>query len=144
MTDPIPSLLEQVTRLDKEATKGPWKVMNDPDKLHQVWTERLYQLDALLARTCFAPSSRANADLIATYRTAAPLLATEVMRLRAELEAERRKVEVVVGDFLKKAEVYGLAGATNHPAVKCEVKGLTLGDFYALAALTPTERGDGE
>ncbi len=32
----------------------------------------------------------------------------------------------------KDAEVYGLAGATNHPAVKCEVKGLSLGHWYNL------------
>lgn len=32
------------------------------------------------------------------------------------------------------AEVYGLAGATNHPAVRCEVKGLCLKHWYDLCA----------
>ena len=30
------------------------------------------------------------------------------------------------------AEVYGLMGSTNIPAVRCEVKGLTLGHWYNL------------
>ncbi len=34
--------------------------------------------------------------------------------------------------FVNKAQVFGMAGATNHPAVKTKVEGLTLGDWYEL------------
>lgn len=39
-----------------------------------------------------------------------------------------------VKEIQRDAEIYGLAGSTNVPAVRCEVKGLTLGHWYNLEA----------
>lgn len=35
--------------------------------------------------------------------------------------------------LIRDAEVFGLAGSTNVPAVRCRVEGLTLGHFYAIS-----------
>jgi hypothetical protein len=59
----------------------------------------------------------------------------EVPKVLAERENLRDILNQVLSDLTgltNKAEVYGMAGATNHPAVRCEVKGLTLGDFYKI------------
>lgn len=104
MTTPdIQSLVESVLRLDKEASPAPWKlwgmqVMSDPKGASNV-------ADCIpVADTYYTVDGRPrtwNADLIATYRTAAPILARacnekdeEITRLRAELAEEKRKVEV--------------------------------------------------
>lgn len=54
------------------------------------------------------------------------------------LREENERLKNSLREFLAKAKVYGMCGETNHPAVKCKVEGLTLGDFYALQeALNP-------
>ena len=59
-------------------------------------------------------------------RPAQPVVATGPLlgRLCELLEAVRK--------LQTDAQVYGLAGATNAPSVRCEVKGLTLGHFYEI------------
>ena len=47
-------------------TKGPWKIITNPVEyseydLHTIWTD---DMSVLIARTCFAPASKANARLI--------------------------------------------------------------------------------
>lgn len=64
-------------------------------------------------------------------------IAGSIRALRLDLAASQQREKALreaVQAFLAKAKVYGLAGATNHPAVRVEVKELTLGDFYALSA----------
>jgi len=48
-------------------TKGPWKIIANPVEhskydLHTIWTD---DMSILIARTCFAPASKTNAELIA-------------------------------------------------------------------------------
>ena len=59
-------------------------------------------------------------------QVAMPVVATGPLlgRLCELLEAVRK--------LQTDAQVYGLAGATNAPSVRCEVKGLTLGHFYEI------------
>jgi hypothetical protein len=49
-------------------TPTPWAVLPDdeyPNRLHQIWSLRPNgQPDALIARTCFAPDSAANAAIL--------------------------------------------------------------------------------
>lgn len=45
--------------------------------------------------------------------------------------------------LVRDAEVFGLAGATNSPSVRCDVKGLTLGHWYALTAAIDAARKHG-
>lgn len=79
-TGNIDKLIAEVERLDREATPGPWRVegasirVNLPGGIEYQWATAAYPRDN---------------NLIATYRTAAPALAAEVQRLRADLEEQR-------------------------------------------------------
>lgn len=99
--DDLDRVLEEVERLDCEATPGPWDADHswwpgeDEDEYAAVGpVHKLRKYDFLDLDT---PEKRAGLDvammgiradesLIAHYRTAAPLLAAEVRRLRAEVE----------------------------------------------------------
>jgi hypothetical protein len=84
MTSPnLPALIAEVRRLDAAATNGPWT--------RGIGSEyRLVRRG--LHETVAADCGADNGNLIAEYRTAAPLLAAECSRLQAEvtqLRAER-------------------------------------------------------
>ena len=106
MTPPI-SMRELVER----ATPGPW---THHDIGHGC---RIEPSVAWLGNTSAHPYSRtkANAQLIAR------LSPSVVLQVMDALEA-----------IQKDAQVYGLAGATTHPAVRAKVENLTLGHFYAI------------
>lgn len=55
-------------------------------------------------------------------------------------EAVKPFVDLIVR-LHRKMEVIGRAGATNHPAVKCDISGLTLGDLYDLNAALAALKG---
>jgi uncharacterized membrane protein YidH (DUF202 family) len=80
MTD-IGTTIAEVKRLDAEATRKPWNA----------GLGCVYENDGFSAGDPNAPDTRIaqandkDSELIAYYRTAAPLLAAEVERLRAEV-----------------------------------------------------------
>lgn len=83
---------EEVLRLDREATPGPWEVemrcaryISDPNTVVEVPGGIIArEIEHTVLEHDFDGASE-NAALIATYRTAAPALAREVIRLRAEV-----------------------------------------------------------
>lgn len=82
--------LARVAELDAQATRGDFFILPEPDgKLHQIWASRTHRLDVLVARTCFAPESAANAQLFAEYRTLTPRLARELAAARAAIKVAR-------------------------------------------------------
>jgi hypothetical protein len=90
----IDTILANVAGHDKTATSGPW----EHNGRGAVW-----QVDGYAAGDPDDPDSRvaqandADAALIAHYRTAAPLLAAEVERLRAEVERLTRDRDRLAG-----------------------------------------------
>lgn len=75
----------------------------------------------------------------ACRQTEHALAVTEESRL-GPLEALRQLRDAAL-KMQVDAQVYGLCGATNHSAVRCEVKGLTLGHWQRLAdALDAVEK----
>lgn len=55
--------------MEFKGTKGKWEVLPDNEhrEICQIWTEKEpNRLPVYIARTCFAPASKANAQLIAT------------------------------------------------------------------------------
>lgn len=78
MTDAMKEMTERVMELDGLATPEPWrsKLNNPPYKC--VWLDPEDNYTTLELKP-------EDADLIAYYRTAAPLLAAEVTRLAKEL-----------------------------------------------------------
>lgn len=81
--------IARLRELLAKATPGPWKSLDDPDGLHQLWTDRSFTLDQLIARSCFKPASKQNTDLIAALRNEAPALLDELERLRHQLKKPR-------------------------------------------------------
>ena len=86
MTD-IDTLIAEVLKLDGEATPGPWAAQVIHHGYHHIPCGPPFEGPDTDPRGIAATDH--NARLIATYRTAAPLLAAEVQRLRAELDAAR-------------------------------------------------------
>lgn len=149
-------LIERVKELDEKATKG-WTY---DDKIHCVVDESgAIIMDGSCLRREELDEFRGDMDFVMEARTAAPRIARlceqqaeriaelerilvvnekHITSLQNDGDALRDKLEaarVVLEKFLKTAQVYGLAGETNHPAVRVEVKGLTLGDFYELSKI---------
>lgn len=104
----IDKLIEEVERLDKEATPGPW--LYDPEKCWLPGFNGAKPINAAQEGVFYASGmetvcltgpaddhqSMSDADLIATYRTAVPLLAAEVKRLRdVEADLRHRLVEAM-------------------------------------------------
>lgn len=150
MTTPdIQSLVESVLRLDKEATKGPWDALGygfgsqgnggDVGFCHGFQDGSEEEEER---------SGCANAALIATYRTAAPILAracnekdAEIAHLRAELAEEKRKVEVaknLIGKlFTRKTDDLGFYYVSNNMGgINSE-----LSHEIEAALTTPSEKG---
>lgn len=85
MTTDVTATIRHVLALDAEATRGPWRVNAQYRGLGDD-CGYIYREDSAsqLARTTGGLHGRSNAALIAYYRTAAPALADECERLRAE------------------------------------------------------------
>ncbi len=93
MTD-IDDVIVRVRRLDAEATKGPWMSPNHRlDKPDCGYVYRAEGMASQVARTMSTTRGRADAALIAEYRTACPLLANEVANLRDDAAIVRAEVE---------------------------------------------------
>jgi outer membrane murein-binding lipoprotein Lpp len=95
MTD-INTTIAEVKRLDAEATPGEWLV----DTAN--WHGLQYGVTSSMGVICpcrehAANDDKHNAALIAYYRTAAPMLAAEVERLRAEVERLTRDRDRLTG-----------------------------------------------
>jgi hypothetical protein len=104
MTD-INTTIAEVKRLDAEATPGEWRAEADPGTDCEACLEtsspqaalvRSYHSAGGIAVVLTDDREKANAALIAYYRTAAPLLAAEVERLRAEVAAATDHVRALV------------------------------------------------
>lgn len=83
MSQDIDKIIAEVERLDREATRG-WFARND----NGVWGNSPYVVNQHLLVFSLNPAyardtARANVEMAALGRTAAPLLAAEVKRLRA-------------------------------------------------------------
>lgn len=95
MTTPdIQSLVESVLRLDKDANPAPWDFYDGWDFIFSEAPERKIIAEVRDIGGDRYENASNNGNLIRAYRTAAPILATELTRLRAELAEEKRKVEV--------------------------------------------------
>ncbi len=95
MTD-IDTLINEVQRLDGEATPGPWEVLIRPVRTIANPNEIVDRVVGITSSDEIVVDgdgvfgdTEADADLIATFRTAAPLLAAEVQRLQAALDEAR-------------------------------------------------------
>lgn len=91
MTVVLREQAERVLALDAEATPGPWR---HTDGTYEQWD--LVWVDEAAERFIDAshdvPIAKHDAALIAEFRTLAPALAREVLRLQAVEEAARRAV----------------------------------------------------
>ena len=78
-------------------TPGPWRAAAfDIEELHTIWSAKDAPIPGILiARTCFAPASEANAALIAR----APTLAAEVEALKAEKSALSAALDDEIANF---------------------------------------------
>jgi hypothetical protein len=83
----IDTIIATVLGHDKSATPGPWRN-------GVLWHDGAYPVGPY---TRNEPQANADAALIAYYRTAAPLLAAEVERLRAEVERLTRDRDRIAG-----------------------------------------------
>lgn len=96
----IDTLIAEVRRLDAEATKGPWQSFRNrhPETSGRSWgwiegsgvTLGYYSEN-------HNELAQRNAALIAYFRTACPLLAAEITRLRSQLAAEVERRELADG-----------------------------------------------
>ena len=111
----IDTIIAEVRRLDAEATKAPWapryyeaKDMADlraivADLVNDGVGTRFHFVsdndnpDLITGASGNGPTSEANTALISYYRTAAPALAAEVERLRAEVKRawEQERIRVI-------------------------------------------------
>ena len=92
MTGTIDRLIDNVLMVDRHASPGPW---HRGKGLH--WGRDVRTADNDSRAWCGSNDGQASDDaaLIALYRTAAPALAREVQRLRAEME---RRLPVVASE----------------------------------------------
>lgn len=90
ITTDINEVLEEVERLDREATAGPWGW--GPYAVHVHGCEDEPHLVAFDRTTDFPTSE--TLDLITAYRSAAPFLAAAVKSLRADVEDERKSANI--------------------------------------------------
>lgn len=102
MSDTKDNVVE-VLRLDAEATPGPWDYWFEvgtrlgPDREHPIALVK--QMRRARCPGAGGAGVDADAALIACYRTAAPVLAREVQRLRGEVEQL-----CVLVDYLREEE----------------------------------------
>lgn len=90
--------LDALEALEKAATEGPWEVRADhtEPRLNTIWTSE-GQIGTLIARTCFAPASVQNAELIAATRNALPALLAELRESREALKVAENALTVARG-----------------------------------------------
>lgn len=109
----INTMLAEVKRLDAEATPGEWRTEPDPGYECDECGERDEQYAIVRALSgagicvvLVGDRETADAALITYFRTAAPLLAAEVERLRAELDqTDRTNAEIGADRERLRAEV---------------------------------------
>jgi len=122
MTD-IDTLIAEVLRLDGEATPGPWHrrdaetengYMTSAVSPDMAEDDGLEPCDLPIAgRTVTTGISGNDAALCATYRTAAPLLAAEVQRLRADLEKSTNALDFTRQWYASRMETIKVWGKAN-------------------------------
>lgn len=113
----IESTVNEVLRLDGEATKAPWApryytakdmtdlraivadLVNDGVGVRFHFVSDHADSDRITGASGNGPTSEANAALIAYYRTAAPQLAREVQRLTAERDDAREMTHAALDDI---------------------------------------------
>lgn len=111
--DPIAETIARVKQLDAKATPGPW--VGEPDggpHRGRVEERSARGIETVAYTYCGAYDGHGarNAELVAYYRTAAPLLAAECERLRVELEMIRD----AAADAIRDNEHVGFTVRTLH------------------------------
>lgn len=134
MNDDMRKLIDEVERLDREATPGPWHrrdaetengYVTSAVSLDTADEDGLTPCDLpIVGRTITAGIAGNDAALIAHYRTAAPLLAAEVERLDARLAEVERERDVALADVArltppKLAYALSVAAPTRPPSNTC-------------------------
>ena len=130
------NLIDEVLRLDKEATNGPWQVWDGPEYVGggadlcighgETWltnmNERSHRDRNITIAQDFGPEpneaeeleitreQRANADAIALYRTAAPKLARALKKAFDLLRSYRDR----------RTEFERITGESDHTVDRCE------------------------
>ena len=98
--------VEEVLRLDREATEGPWTMIignQGRGALAHVETDGETEAGVTICsinKRAQGGKGETNADLIAFYRSAAPALARALIAARADLSAPRAEVERVGAEVL--------------------------------------------
>lgn len=126
MRDQITKLLDQIDRLDQQATKGPWQITetNDCEGLQIAHVKQLGKSLAIAEhRVVHIDEEDADATLIALSRTALPALA--------------RAVRAVLGVL----DYYEVPGKQQDPTGYAAAELETL-DRYILEAITEALGGD--
>lgn len=145
MTD-IDTTIAEVKRLDAEATPGEWRAEADPGTDCEACLEtsspqaalvRSYHSAGGIAVVLTDDREKANAALIAYYRTAAPLLAAEVERLRAEVDRLTRDRDRLAG-YVRAARQLSRDAHTHLLEERPEEAARTI--FRVICALASAEK----
>ena len=107
--------VEEVLRLDREATEGPWTMIignQGRGALAHVETDGETEAGVTICsinKRAQGGKGETNADLIAFYRSAAPALARALIAARADLSALRSLDQPVASALCRRAQVRLLA-----------------------------------
>lgn len=119
-TDDLPAIIARVKQLDAEATPGPW--VGEPDggpHRGRVEERSARGIETVAHTYCGAYDGHGarNAELVAYYRAAAPLLATALEAAMAENERLRTELEMIrdaAADAIRDNEHVGFTVRTLH------------------------------
>lgn len=136
----LPALIAEVRRLDAEATPGPWVAEPDGGPHRGRVEERSPRGIETIAYTyCGAYDGHGarNAELVAYFRTAAPLLASECSRLQERvrvLEAALRPFADRAADYDRPVDDPGYPIEPDYRPKEQRTRRLLIGDLRAARA----------